>query len=145
MEYKDGVIAIIPNGEVIVNYLDEVNPRHWCCFDEIETKLNLNSNCGTDQMEHAWYLARKGIISFQVAKNICYIITSPEVDQISPVQLEKFYEVIDFGFHDVEMFGVDLVSKDSHRPIEIDNCYEYGIDGLNQIFGFDSIKKHKTR
>lgn len=85
MENENGVIAIMPNGAVIASAINEINSRHQCCFDDIETKLNLKSNCGTDQMEHAWYLARKGIISIQVAKDICYIITSPELDLIPPV------------------------------------------------------------
>lgn len=145
MEHSNGVIAIMPNGTVIASKIDEVNPRHWCCFDDIETKLNLKSNCGTDQMEHAWYLARKGIISFQVAKDICYIITSPEVELIPPAQLEKLSEIIQNNFYDVEIFGIDLVSKDKHKAVIIDDEYEFGIDTVNKIFNFDSSLKHKSR
>ena len=145
MKDYNGVIAVLPTGETIVSNINEENPRHWCCFDEIETKLNLNSNCGTDQMEHAWYLARKGIISFQVAKDICYIITSPELEMIPQEQLKGLDEIIENDFYDVENFGVDFVSKDKHQPVIIGSKYEFGIDDLNQMFNFDSIKKHHSR
>lgn len=145
MENENGVIAIMPNGAVKASKIDEVNPRHWCCFDDIETKLNLKSNCGTDQMEHAWYLARKGIISIQVAKDICYIITSPELDLIPPVQLKMLSEIIEKNYNDVENFGIDLVSEDKHTPIIIDDEYEFGVDKVNEVFNFSSLQKHKSR
>lgn len=145
MEYGSSVVAIIPTGEIIVSMVDEKNPRHWCCFDDIETKLNLTSNAGTDQMEHAWYLARKGIISLQIVPNLCYIITAPEVKKIMPVQLENLYELIEENFSEVKQFGVDLVTEDKHIPIEINNQFEYGIEELKQIFGFDLPENHKRR
>ena len=145
MEHSNGVIAIMPTGEVIASAIDEVNPKHWCCFDDIETKLNLKSNCGTDQMEHAWYLARKGIISFQVAKDICYIITSPEVEMIPPVQLKILSEIIENYFPDVEIFGIDLVSEDKHIPIIENDNYEFGIDTVRKVFNFTSLGRQKTR
>lgn len=145
MENENGVIAIMPNGAVKASKIDKVNPRHWCCFDDIETKLNLKSNCGTDQMEHAWYLARKGIISIQVAKDICYIITSPELDLIPPVQLKMLSEIIKKNYNDVENFGIDLVSEDKHTPIIIDDEYEFGVDKVNEVFNFSSLQKHKSR
>lgn len=145
MENENGVIAIMPNGAVIASAINEINSRHWCCFDDIETKLNLKSNCGTDQMEHAWYLARKGIISIQVAKDICYIITSPELDLIPPVQLKMLSEIIEKNYNDVENFGIDLVSEDKHTPIIIDDEYEFGVDKVNEVFNFSSLQKHKSR
>ncbi len=145
MENENGVIAIMPNGAVKASKIDKVNPRHWCCFDDIETKLNLKSNCGTDQMEHAWYLARKGIISIQVAKDICYIITSPELDLIPPVQLKMLSEIIKKNYNDVENFGIDLVSEDKHTPVIIDDEYEFGVDKVNEVFNFSSLQKHRSR
>ena len=41
MENENGVIAIMPNGAVIASTINEINSKHWCCFDDIETKLNL--------------------------------------------------------------------------------------------------------
>lgn len=41
MENENGVIAIMPNGAVIASAINEINSKHWCCFDDIETKLNL--------------------------------------------------------------------------------------------------------
>ncbi len=145
MENENGVIAIMPNGAVIPSAINKINSRHWCCFDDIETQLNLKSNCGTDQMEHAWYLARKGIISIQVAKDICYIITSPELDLIPPVQLKMLSEIIEKNYNDVENFGIDLVSEDKHTPIIIDDEYEFGVDKVNEVFNFSSLQKHKSR
>lgn len=145
MENENGVIAIMPNGAVKASVINKINPRHWCCFDDIETKLNLKSNCGTDQMEHAWYLARKGIISIQVAKDICYIITSPELDLIPPVQLKMLSEIIEKNYNDVENFGIDLVSEDKHTPVIIDDEYEFGVDKVNEVFNFSSLQKHKSR
>lgn len=145
MENENGVIIITQDGKILESYVDDIDPHHWCCFVDLENKLNLESNCGTDQMEHAWYLARKGIISFQVVNVLSTIVVSPEVDMISPVQLEKMQEVIKNKFDNEDTFGVDLVSNDKHRPIIIGDNDEYGFDGLNEIFHFDDLEKHKTR
>ncbi len=144
MEHEDSVIIITQNGEEIVCNRDDINTHHWHCFVEIENKLNLNSNGGNDAMEHAWYLARKGIISFQVVKNQPSLIVSPEVDMVSPVQLEKMHEVVN-NFNDEDEFAVDLVSNNEHRPIIINDSDVFGFDELNEIFHFDDLEKHKTR
>ncbi len=144
MEHEDSVIIITQNGEEIVCNRDDINTHHWHCFAEIENKLNLDSNGGNDAMEHAWYLARKGIISFQVVKNQPSLIVSPEVDMVSPVQLEKMHEVVN-NFNDEDEFAVDLVSNNEHRPIIINDSDVFGFDELNEIFHFDDLEKHKTR
>ena len=144
MEHEDSVIIITQNGEEIVCNRDDINTHHWHCFTEIENKLNLDSNGGNDAMEHAWYLARKGIISFQVVKNQPSLIVSPEVDMVSPVQLEKMHEVVN-NFNDEDEFAVDLVSNNEHRPIIINDSDVFGFDELNEIFHFDDLEKHKTR
>lgn len=144
MEHEDGVIIITQNGEEIVCNRDDINTHHWGCFSEIENKLNLDSNGGNDAMEHAWYLARKGIISFQVVKNQPNLIVSPEVDMVSPVQFEKMHEVVN-NFSDEDEFGVELVSNNEHRPIIINNSDVFGFDELNEIFHLDDLEKHKTR
>lgn len=144
MEFNNGVIVILPNGEYCIEEASEINSRHWGCFKEIEKKLNLNSNYGTDAMEHAWFLARNGIISIQVAKRIDFcIIVSPIVDKISENQLNKFNEIIKNNFSDIEGFGVDLVNDSEHKVVEIEGQYQFDYDGLSQIFGFDACKSHK--
>ena len=145
MEYGDGVIVITPNGEVISSGFDEINPRHLYCFIDIENRLNLNIINKDVQIEHAWALAQIGIISFQIVKDINYIIVSPETDIITPVQLEKMYEIIKNNFSDVNIFGVDLVSNNGHKAIEVDGKYEFGLDELNKVFNFGSLENHKTR
>lgn len=146
LKCDDGVIAITKEGEVLVSRRNKINARHWCCLDEIEGYLNLNSNAGTEQMEHAWFLAKNGIISLQIVKDLVYIIVSPEVDMLEPAQLQRFYEVIETNFSNVGMFGVDLVSEDGkHKSIEIDNQFEYGIKQIYQIFTPNSSVNHKRR
>ncbi len=144
IEHEDGVIIITQDGEEIVCNRDDINTHHWSCFSEIENKLNLDSNGGNDAMEHAWYLARKGIISFQVVKNQPNLIVSPEVDMVSPVQFEKMHEVVK-NFSDEDEFGVELVSNNEHRPIIINGSDVFGFDELNEIFHLDDLEKHKTR
>ena len=144
MEHEDGVIIITQDGEEIVCNRDDINTHHWCCFSEIENKLNLDSNGGNDPMEYAWYLARKGIISFQVVKNQPNLIVSPEVDMVSTVQFEKMHEVVK-NFSDEDEFGVELVSNNEHRPIIINDSDVFGFDELNEIFHLDDLEKHKTR
>lgn len=144
MEFNNGVIVILPNGEYYIEEASEINSRHWCCFKEIEKKINLNSNYETDVMEHAWFLARNGIISIQVAKRIdFYIIVSPIVDKISENQLNKFNEIIKNNFSDIESFEVDLVNGLDHKVVEIEGHYQFDYDGLSQIFGFNACKSHK--
>lgn len=141
---KNFVIIILPNGEYFIEEASETNSRHWCCFEEIEKKINLNSNYGMDAMEHAWFLARNGIISIQVAKRIdFYIIVSPIVDKISENQLNKFNEIIKNNFSDIESFEVDLVNGLDHKVAQIEGHYQFDYDGLSQIFGFNACKSHK--
>lgn len=142
MEKDNGVIVITPEGEILTSYVDDINPRHWCCFVDVENKLNLESNCGIDQMEHAWYLARQGILSLQIAKSINWsLITSPEIDTLSSTQLEKLDEILknDVGEE------IDFVLNDKHRPVIINNNSSFKIDELNEIFHFNNLEKHKTR
>ncbi len=138
-----GVIAINEEGEVLVTKFDEINVNHSCCFSDIEENIDLDPDYGMDQMEHAWFLARNGIISFQIAKNICYLITSP--DTITSIQLERFFEVVRAGFRDVKQFSVDLVDGDHHVAIEIDGKSEYDISGLQKCFSYCSLKKKRVR
>lgn len=139
------VIAITPDGETIISNIDNINTGHTSCLIDIEHKLNLSSIYATDQMEHAWYLAGKGIISLQLAKDIVYIITAPKVDMITSVQLQKLYEIIKNNFNDVEIFGVDLVSSGNHETVIMGDKFEFGINELNEIFNFETLKNHRTK
>lgn len=149
LKCHNGVIAIAKDGEVFVSRRNEINTRHWCCYDDIEESLNLNSDCGTDAMGHAWFMAKNGFISMIVEvidEDLICLITSPKVETLEFTQLEKLYEVLQFNFKDsLPKFSISLGTENDNEEIEENGKYDFGFEKVNQTFNFDSLSKPKRR
>lgn len=149
LKCDDGVIAITKEGEVLVSRRNKINARHWCCYDDIEESLNLNSGCGIDTMGHAWFMTKNGFISMMIdviGKDLICLIASPKVEKLEPIQLKKLYEVLQFNFKDsLPKFSISLGTENDNEEIEENGKYDFGFEKVYQTFNFDSFSKIKRR